>query len=116
MYEPLAEAYWPARVPLWSSCNVPVLETTPPQMMPVPGSRTPAYESKLSLTLSRTARNVKGPPSGRKRIPPVKFSTGNTWGETPKSKLKVAVDICLSPATTAVDRLPHVSQCGKLLN
>src|ERR1700757_4112909 len=69
--------------PMWLSCvvgegshlrvNIPVLEKTPPQVPPVPGSCTPAYESRLSFTLSRTAVKVNGPFFGRKRRPPIKL-------------------------------------------
>src|SRR5437868_14098829 len=72
-YEKLTFAYPPFRFPLTSNCAVPVFETTPPQITPVPGSRLPAYDSRLSFTLSRTALNVNGPPSGRNRMPPITF-------------------------------------------
>src|SRR5580765_4573355 len=80
---PVAERYCPLLLSLCTSWSDAELETTPPQMMPVPGSREPAYERRLSLTLSRTATNCTGPFTAPRRRPAVQVSLRNPWGERP---------------------------------
>src|SRR6266404_5921957 len=83
MSAPVADTYWPLPVPYRPSCSETELETTPPQIVPVAGSRAPAYDSRLSLTLSRAATSRTGAFALPRRTPAVHVSVRNPFGDTP---------------------------------
>src|SRR5262245_43824286 len=80
---PVADRYCPLPPSSRASWSEAELETTPPQIVPVPGSRVPAYDSRLSLTLSRTATSRTGPFTEPRRRPAVQVSVRNPRGEKP---------------------------------
>src|SRR5215831_8254232 len=94
---PVAVRYCPLPLSLCASCSDAELETTPPQTVPVPGSRAPANDSRLSLTLSRTTMSRTGPSMGPRRRPAVQVSVRNPCGEIPAVAPTALDDSWMSP-------------------
>src|SRR5215467_9963880 len=94
---PVTVRYCPFPVSLRASWSDAELETTPPQMVPVPGSRAPANDNRLSLTLSRTAISRTGPSTGPRRRPAVQVSVRNPCGEIPAVAPTALDDSWMSP-------------------